>query len=39
MKMVDYFVIVGVVVQRDDRCGTTLKGNGDDRWSFDDRVL
>jgi hypothetical protein len=30
---------VGVVVERDDKHETTMKGNGDDRWSSDDVVL
>ncbi len=38
-KRVCYFVTVGVIVQRDDGCGTTVKGNDDGGWSFDDVVL
>jgi hypothetical protein len=30
---------VGAIVRRDDGRGTTVKGNGDSRWSFDDVVL
>jgi hypothetical protein len=30
---------MGVIVQRDDRRETTVKGNDGDRWSSDDVVL
>jgi hypothetical protein len=30
---------MGVVVQRDDGCGTIVKGNDDGRWSSDGVVL
>jgi hypothetical protein len=30
---------VGVVVERDDKHETTMKGNDDDRWNSDDVVL
>jgi hypothetical protein len=33
------FIIVGVVVQRDDGHGTTVKGNNSGRWSSDVVVL
>jgi hypothetical protein len=38
-KMVDYFVIVGVVVWRNDRCETAVKGNNNGGWSSDGVVL
>jgi hypothetical protein len=37
--MAGYFVTVGVVMQRDDRYGTTVKRNNDGGWSCDDVVL
>jgi hypothetical protein len=37
-KRVDQFITVGVVVWRDDECGTVVKENNSDRWSFDDMV-
>jgi hypothetical protein len=36
---VDEFVTVGVVVQMNDKCETTVKGNDDGGWSSDDVVL
>jgi hypothetical protein len=30
---------VVVVVQRDDNCGTVVKGNDDGGWSFNDVLL
>jgi hypothetical protein len=30
---------VGVIVQRDDGCGTEVKGNDSDRWSSNGMVL
>jgi hypothetical protein len=38
-KRVGYFVIVGVLVQRDDGCGTVIKGGDGGEWSFDGVVL
>jgi hypothetical protein len=33
------FINVGVIVWRDDECGTMVKGNDGDGWSFDGVVL
>jgi hypothetical protein len=38
-KIVDYFVIVGVVVRRNDRYETAVKGNNSGGWSSDGVVL
>jgi hypothetical protein len=38
-KRVSWFVIVGVIVRRDNRCETAIKGNDDNRWSSDGVVL
>jgi hypothetical protein len=38
-KRIGQFIFVGVVMQRDDGCGTTVKGNDDCGWSFDGMVL
>jgi hypothetical protein len=38
-KRVGKFVSVGVIVWRNDGCGTVVKGNNGDRWSSDGVVL
>jgi hypothetical protein len=38
-KRAGYFIMVGIVVQRDDGCGTTVKGNDSGGWSSDDVLL
>jgi hypothetical protein len=37
--MVGWFVIVSIVVQRDDGRKTAVTGNDDGGWSFDGMVL
>jgi hypothetical protein len=38
-KRVGYFIIVRVVVRRDNEHETTVKGNDNDEWSSDGVVL
>jgi hypothetical protein len=38
-KRMSQFITVGVVVRRDDRRGTEVKGNDGDGWSSDGVVL
>jgi hypothetical protein len=38
-KRIDYFIIMGVVVRRDDGHRTMIKKNDDSGWSSDDVVL
>jgi hypothetical protein len=38
-KSTGYFIIVGVIVRRDNWCETTVKGNDDVKWSSDGVVI
>jgi hypothetical protein len=38
-KGISYFITVGVIVRRDDRRGTVVKGNDGGGWSSDGVVL